>query len=121
MFIPLTGGEPRSLQMIAFFTSRRHRGRTIIPSMSFGEAIIEFFANLRPPENLPGGVEILWPYGNPEVKRVMDAFYRTYLGDGEDRIFLVGINPGRFGAEDQVFRLPQPTPSSSHSHSNQKQ
>ncbi len=66
--------------------------------MTFGDAIIDFFANLTPPADLPPGIDILWPYDDDEVKRVMAAFYREYLADEGDRIFLIGINPGRFGA-----------------------
>lgn len=66
--------------------------------MSFGDTIISFFNTLRAPEHLPGGVEILWPFDHPEVQRVMGVFYRRYMGDPGKRIFLIGINPGRFGA-----------------------
>lgn len=66
--------------------------------MSFGTSIIKFFDNLKPPENLPEGVDILWPYDRPEVKQVMAEFYRKFMDDQRKRIFLIGINPGRFGA-----------------------
>ena len=59
---------------------------------------MDFFNALKPPKGLPDGVEILWPYGNPETRRAMDAFYGKFYGDSGPRIFLVGINPGRFGA-----------------------
>ncbi len=66
--------------------------------MNFGGTIQSFFNDLTPPEELPAGVEILWPYGNPEALRVMDAFYRKFMNDNQKRVFLIGINPGRFGA-----------------------
>lgn len=66
--------------------------------MSFGAYILNFFETLTPPENIPDDVEILWPYGNPEVKRVMQHFYSSFFNDTGKRIFLIGINPGRFGA-----------------------
>ena len=69
-----------------------------IPGMSFGGAILDFFDALEPPGGLPDGVEILWPYGNPETRRVMRAYYEGFYGDSEARVFLIGINPGRFGA-----------------------
>ncbi len=66
--------------------------------MSFGENIIEFFDLLQAPPLALKDVEILWPYSRPEVRRVMHRFYKKFLdGDGR-RIFLIGINPGRFGA-----------------------
>ena len=66
--------------------------------MIFYRAVLDFFDSLRPPPNLPEDVDILWPYGSPEVRRVIDAFYRKYYSDRSPRIFLVGINPGRFGS-----------------------
>lgn len=59
---------------------------------------MRFFSNLKAPDGLPPGVEILWPFDSPEVKRVMDVFYRKFFSDCRPRIFLIGINPGRFGA-----------------------
>ncbi len=66
--------------------------------MSFGAYILNFFETLTPPKNIPDDVEILWPYSNPEVKRVMQHFYSRFFNDTDKRIFLIGINPGRFGA-----------------------
>ena len=66
--------------------------------MIFYRAVLDFFDSLRPPPNLPEDVDILWPYDSPEVRRVIGAFYRKYYSDRTQRIFLVGINPGRFGA-----------------------
>ena len=67
-------------------------------SMTFGDTIIDFFSRLAAPADLPDDVEILWPFDRPEVKRVMGEFFRRYMGDDGQRIFLIGINPGRFGA-----------------------
>jgi len=66
--------------------------------MSFGRTILEFFDGLTPPEGLPEDVDILWPYDRPEVKASMAAFYEGFFDDDRPRIFLLGINPGRFGA-----------------------
>ena len=64
----------------------------------FCDGIIDFFSTLDAPGNLPGDVDILWPYGSSEVQRVMETFYSKYYSDSDKRIFLIGINPGRFGA-----------------------
>ena len=64
----------------------------------FSEGILNFFSILKAPENLPEGVEVLWPFDKSEVKRVLGAFYSKYFADSEKRTFLIGINPGRFGA-----------------------
>ena len=66
--------------------------------MNFAQSILKFFNNLKPPQHIPAGVEILWPYSTPEVRRVMQQFYLKFMGDTNRRVFLVGINPGRFGA-----------------------
>ncbi len=64
----------------------------------FCDGIIDFFSTLDAPGNLPEDVDILWPYGSSEVQRVMKTFYSKYYSDSDKRIFLIGINPGRFGA-----------------------
>jgi len=66
--------------------------------MTFSDGILEFFSTLKAPDYLPEGVEALWPFKKDEVIRVMRAFYSQYFSDNEKRIFLIGINPGRFGA-----------------------
>ncbi len=66
--------------------------------MTFSDGTLKFFSTLKVPEYLPEGVEVLWPFDREEVKRVMMAFYSQYFSDNEKRIFLIGINPGRFGA-----------------------
>ena len=67
-------------------------------NMTFSRTVLDFFDKLTPPPGLPDGVETLWPYSRPEVRRVMERFYERFFGDDEERIFLIGINPGRFGA-----------------------
>jgi len=64
---------------------------------SFGNSIIDFLFNLDPPEKVPQGVNVLNPYRDPEVKRVVKSFYSKYYDDSNPRVFLIGINPGRFG------------------------
>ncbi len=73
-------------------TSGQHR------DTSFSEGILNFFSSLAPPGNLPDGVEVLWPFDKPEVKRVIDGFFIKFFDDPGQRVFLIGINPGRFGA-----------------------
>lgn len=40
----------------------------------------------------------MFPYSDPAVMRVTSAFYRKFFDDTSPRVFLIGINPGRFGA-----------------------
>jgi len=63
----------------------------------FSRKAIAFFANLRSPINLPDTITVLNPYKNAEVKRITNDFYCCFFNDTNERIFILGINPGRFG------------------------
>ena len=62
------------------------------------EKILAFYNNLEIPEGLPDGVEILNPFTNEKVLEFNRLFYNKYYSDQFDRTYLIGINPGRFGA-----------------------
>lgn len=67
--------------------------------MTFAQYVLDFhFETLQPDWKLPAGVELLFPFHEPETQTCMTAFYEKYLGDSGDRTFVFGINPGRFGA-----------------------
>ncbi len=66
--------------------------------MSFRKYYRDFLAELKPDLRLPAGAGLLFPFRDPEVARVCDMFYRKFYDDPDKRIFLIGINPGRFGA-----------------------
>ena len=59
---------------------------------------MEYFEAIEPGWQLPDGVELLFPYDNPETMAAMRLFYSRYYSDARPRIFVFGINPGRFGA-----------------------
>ena len=64
---------------------------------TFGSRVVDFYQRLKPP-NLKGlGADVLFPYSDPAVMRVTSAFYRKFFDDSTERVFLIGINPGRFG------------------------
>lgn len=65
--------------------------------MTTAEYIIDFFNSLDLSVKQPG-VEVLNPYKTVEVQTICNAFYNQYYNDGGKRIFMLGINPGRFGA-----------------------
>lgn len=66
--------------------------------MTFGEKAIEFFNNLKVPAiKLPARVEVMNPLQLEQVRNILLKFYSTYYNDDHKRIFLIGINPGRFG------------------------
>ena len=64
----------------------------------FSEKLIKFYNQLKPPGNLPKGIEVLFPQKDPQVKELIKKFYNTYFNDNHQRSLMLGINPGRFGA-----------------------
>jgi len=66
--------------------------------MSFASAILAFLSTLKAPNQVPKNVAVLWPFDNPEVIRIRHEFYQKFFADTRKRIFLIGINPGRYGA-----------------------
>ncbi len=66
--------------------------------MTYAEKIIRFLTTLSPVTPLPEGIEVMNPYEREEVRQVVKAFYEKYFPDDIPRTFLLGINPGRFGA-----------------------
>ena len=50
---------------------------------------------------LPQGVGVLDPFNGAnadEVRRIVTLFHRKYFSDDRERVLMLGINPGRFGA-----------------------
>jgi hypothetical protein len=68
-----------------------------VKSDSFADKAIKYFSNLSPPENLPRGINVLNPYSNKNVTDVVKKFFKKFYDDKKKRIFVIGINPGRFG------------------------
>jgi len=66
--------------------------------MYFSEHVLNFHKNLDSHWKLPKGVDLIFPYDNPETLKCMDSFYSKYYKDKKKRHFLFGINPGRLGA-----------------------
>lgn len=66
--------------------------------MNFSDKAIFFFRHLTLtlPQSLQ--TEVLNPYKNPEVQKCVSAFYTKYFSDQKERVFIMGINPGRFGS-----------------------
>jgi hypothetical protein len=66
--------------------------------MSFSEKYFNFIDHIDFPVKLPLGVEILNPFLVEETYLLSKSFYDKYYPDDHPRLFLIGINPGRFGA-----------------------
>ncbi|AQG79876.1 uracil-DNA glycosylase family protein [Spirosoma montaniterrae] len=66
--------------------------------MTFADRAIPYYNTLRAPTNLPPGVGVMNPYERPDVQRIITEFYGKFYSDSRPRVFVLGINPGRFGA-----------------------
>ncbi len=67
--------------------------------MNFADQVLRFhFETLQPSWKLPPEVDLIFPFSGVETQACMQAFYQKYFADSKPRIFVVGINPGRFGA-----------------------
>jgi len=65
---------------------------------TFADRAIAYYNALEVPSSLPPGVGAMNPYQQPEVQRVVTEFYTKFFSDSNPRVFILGINPGRFGA-----------------------
>ena len=65
---------------------------------SFGDQVLSYHFTLKPSVILPQDIEWLMPYDAAETRRCMEVFYHRYYKDKAKRTFILGINPGRFGA-----------------------
>ncbi len=66
--------------------------------MSLADKILNFYFSLPKTFSPPNGVEVIFPFDDPETRRVMETFYWKYYNDARPRTLLLGINPGRNGA-----------------------
>lgn len=67
-------------------------------NQTFACHAIAYYNALETPASLPPGVGVMNPYGQPDVRRIVNEFYTKFYSDTNPRVFVLGINPGRFGA-----------------------
>lgn len=65
---------------------------------SWADFLLSFYKGLRPPAQLPNGIEWLYPQKDPGVLKIVEQFLHKYYDDNRERRLFLGINPGRFGA-----------------------
>ena len=65
--------------------------------MSFSKKAIDYFCNLKAPTIKHTGVELINPYSSQQVQAIVKKFFIKYYNDENERLFVLGINPGRFG------------------------
>jgi Domain of unknown function (DUF4918) len=61
------------------------------------DGILEFYKQLDPKFALGDGVEIMNPFQDKKTWAFAELFYKKFYHDSHPRIFIFGINPGRFG------------------------
>jgi hypothetical protein len=64
---------------------------------TFAERAFAFYRSLEAPK-VPRGVSVMNPYADPPVRGYVRAFLDRYFADTGERLLVLGINPGRFGA-----------------------
>ncbi|UFH55776.1 uracil-DNA glycosylase family protein [Spirosoma sp. KNUC1025] len=65
---------------------------------TFADKAIAYYNTLSAPATLPPDIGVMNPYQQPDVQRIVAEFYTKFFSDSNPRIFVLGINPGRFGA-----------------------
>jgi len=60
--------------------------------------LFRFYTNLKPPDYLPVDIKWLYPQKREDVLEILGVFLQKYYSDDQERILLLGINPGRYGA-----------------------
>ena len=65
---------------------------------TFSDNLIHFYRSLKPPVDLPEGVDILFPQQNKDTRKIIKDFFEKFYSDNKARRMMFGINPGRFGA-----------------------
>ncbi len=64
----------------------------------FGAKVLAFYRELQWVNQLPGGIKVMNPYRQPETIGYVEQFLNRFFSDAGTRVFVFGINPGRFGA-----------------------
>ncbi|MEP0860302.1 MAG: DUF4918 family protein, partial [Ignavibacterium sp.] len=65
--------------------------------MTFADKAKKYFSGLKTPEINFNQTELMNPYSSSVVKKIVREFYLKFYNDDNERIFIIGINPGRFG------------------------
>lgn len=66
--------------------------------LTFARKVIDFHLNLASLPELPAGIEWINNFDQSDTRICHTSFYQKYFDDHRERMFLFGINPGRFGA-----------------------
>jgi len=65
---------------------------------TFANRALNFYENIGAIHGLPSSIQVMNPYARPNVRRYVESFLRKFFSDNRKRVYVFGINPGRFGA-----------------------
>jgi hypothetical protein len=66
--------------------------------MYFADKATKYFFSLsKAKKKLPGEISLINPYEKKDVQKVVKEFCQKFFNDNNERRFVLGINPGRFG------------------------
>jgi len=66
--------------------------------MTFADRVLAFYRTLDISVKLPDDIGVMNPYRDADTMAACEAFYRRFYNDTRERILILGINPGRYGA-----------------------
>ena len=67
-------------------------------NQTFNQKVLSFYKDLLLPDVADIGLSVIHPWKDEEVKEYTGAFYNRFYHDTSKRVFIFGINPGRFGS-----------------------
>lgn len=76
--------------------------------LTFGQSVLSFYDSLRAPGHLPAGVSPILPPTQEEVRKYREMFFQRYFNDHHKRVFVIGVNPGRFGSGETGIPFTDP-------------
>ena len=65
---------------------------------TFSERALDFYSRIQTPNLTRFSVKIINPFQNENSREYVKRFYKKFYSDSRKRIFVFGINPGRFGS-----------------------
>lgn len=71
--------------------------RQVLKDQTQADEILRFYRRLSPGFELPQGIAIMNPFQDEKSWLYTELFYRKFYSDKDPRVFIFGINPGRFG------------------------
>jgi len=65
---------------------------------TFGDNIISFYKYIRTPDVSRFHVEVISPFQASTTQTCTTGFFKKFYNDNKKRVYIIGINPGRFGS-----------------------